>query len=42
MLVAVPLREDVDSPWLEESDEQEWKDEETSVPFIYEPELPTK
>lgn len=28
MLVAVPLREDVDSPWLEESDEQEWKDED--------------
>ena len=28
MLVAVPLRNDVDSPWLEESDEQEWKDED--------------
>ncbi len=28
MLVAVPLREDVESPWLEESDEQEWKDDD--------------
>ena len=28
VLVAVPLREDVESPWLAESDEQEWTEEE--------------
>lgn len=28
VLVAVPLRDDVKSPWLPESDEQEWKDDE--------------
>ena len=28
VLIAVPLREDVESPWLAESDEQEWADEE--------------
>ena len=28
VLVAVPLREDVESPWLAESDEQEWADDE--------------
>ena len=28
VLIAVPLRDDVDSPWLSESDEEEWKDDE--------------
>ena len=28
VLIAVPLRDDVESPWLSESDEEEWKDEE--------------
>tara|TARA_B100001059_G_scaffold236218_1_gene285579 strand:+ start:11640 stop:15422 length:3783 start_codon:yes stop_codon:yes gene_type:complete len=28
VLVAVPLREDVESPWLAESDEEEWSDDE--------------
>ncbi len=28
VLVAVPLREDVESPWLAESDEEEWSEEE--------------
>ncbi|MCH2162708.1 MAG: hypothetical protein MK085_12660, partial [Phycisphaerales bacterium] len=28
VLMAVPLREDVEYPWLEESDEEEWSDEE--------------
>ncbi len=27
MLIAVPLRTDVKSPWLPESDEEEWKSE---------------
>ncbi len=30
VLIAVPLREDVDHPWLEESDEEEWTDDEDS------------
>jgi len=30
MLVAAPLREDVKSPYLDESDEEEWKDENKS------------
>ncbi len=28
VLLAVPLREDIDYPWAAESDEEEWKDEE--------------
>ncbi len=28
VLIAVPLREDVEHPWLEESDEEEWEEEE--------------
>ena len=28
VLIAVPLRDDVESPWLSESDEEEWKDDD--------------